>query len=230
MFRAAIFDMDGTLIDSERVIMRAWLEAAGALGFPLGADAYSGVIGLNDEESNEMLANLLGGHANLKAVRRRVDAALAPARGEVVHPLKPGSAALLAELHALGVPCAVASSSAVHEIRDRLSRAGVLHYMRAVAGGDEVARGKPDPEVYLLAASRLGISAADCLAFEDSEHGACAALGAGAHVVLVPDLRAPSEAVRAAALQVLGSLAEARMQMAAWFGSVPDALPEPAST
>jgi beta-phosphoglucomutase-like phosphatase (HAD superfamily) len=67
--RAAIFDMDGTLIDSERVIMAAWMSASREAGIPLNASQYSRVIGLNDEESNELLISLLGGEAEFLAVR-----------------------------------------------------------------------------------------------------------------------------------------------------------------
>jgi beta-phosphoglucomutase-like phosphatase (HAD superfamily) len=120
-------------------------------------------------------------------------------------------------LEAAGVPCGVASSSRVAEIRHRLGAVGVLRFFRAVTGGDEVPRGKPDPAIYLLAASRLGAAPADCIAFEDSENGAKAAQAAGIRVVVVPDLRHPAPEVLARSHRVLGSLEEATAHVPHWF-------------
>ena len=114
-------------------------------------------------------------------------------------PLKTGALPLLEALHAAGIPCAVASSSSVDEIRHRLGHVDVLKYFRSIAGGDEVTHGKPDPALYLLAAARLGVAPEDCIAFEDSENGARAAQAAGVRVVIVPDLKHPPEDVAARA-------------------------------
>ena len=124
---------------------------------------------------------------------------------------------MLEALQAAGVPCAVASSSAVKEIRHRLGHVDVLRYFQAVAGGDEVTHGKPDPSLYLLAATRLGVAPADCIAFEDSENGARAAQAAGIRVVIVPDLKQPPEDVAARAHGVIDSLQDALAHVPHWF-------------
>lgn len=216
-YQAAIFDMDGLLIDSERTIMRAWIDAAAAIGVTLRAEAYTPIIGLAEPESDAILTRVLGGPAAFSAIRSRTIELLSPGDEAVVFPLKAGAKELLGSLQAAGVLCAVASSSRAADIQQRLQDVGVIHYFAAVAGGDEVPRGKPDPAVYELAASRLGVPASACLVFEDSENGALAALAAGAPVVLVPDLRAPSEAVIARSLRVLGSLHDAIEQVPHWF-------------
>jgi HAD superfamily hydrolase (TIGR01509 family) len=217
MFHAAIFDMDGTLLDSERVIMRAWLEAAAALQCTLPAETYVQVIGLNEQESDALLVAALGGTEMYEAVRLAAAKSLDAPADRVIFPVRHGVAPLLAALRARGVPCAVASSSAAAEIEDRLRRAGIRDHFTAVAGGDEVPRGKPDPAVYRLAASRLGVAASACIAFEDSEHGATAALRAGARVVFVPDMRAPSERIASALFSVLETLEDAVPHVPAWF-------------
>lgn len=214
---AAIFDMDGTLVDSERVLMREWMSAAQALGHPLSADAYAQVIGLEDDASNDILISLLGGVTAFRAVRARVRATLDAAPGHLHFPLKSGARQILAALRERGIPCAVASSSAAAEIEERLSRAAILNHFSATAGGDEVPRGKPDPAVYRLAASRLGIPASRCMAFEDSTHGAAAAAAAGARVVVVPDVRMPTVQVLQSAVMVLPSLADAVHWIDEWF-------------
>lgn len=214
---AVIFDMDGTLVDSERVIMRAWLAATNDMGLPLRPEDYMRVVGLNVEESNEILAALFGDPGTLMAVRLAVRERLALA-GSMAYPLKPGAMELLTTLRELGIPCAVASSSSAQEIEERLSRVGVLHFFETIAGGDEVDRGKPDPAVYQLAAARLGVSPGHCLAFEDSPHGAASASAAGATVVLVPDLREATPDLAGSVSLVLGSLADAVPRVSSWFG------------
>lgn len=217
MFNCAIFDMDGTLVDSERVIMHAWVDAARELGIALEPEAYAAVIGLNQRQSVEVLVSLLGGAAAYASVRARVADRLSAGGSDVTFPAKTGAAALLRALAAMSVPCAVASSSSAAEIRHRLAGAGVLAHFRAIAGGDEVPRGKPDPAVYELAVQRLGASGRTCVAFEDSEHGAAAALAAGLAVVLVPDLRALPIAIAQQSLCVIGTLADAIEHLPVWF-------------
>jgi HAD superfamily hydrolase (TIGR01509 family) len=215
VFAAAIFDMDGLLLDSERVIMQAWLDSAAEEGLVLAQPDFLFVVGCGTEESSARLTKLLGSRESFQLVRDRARAKLTAGSG-AVFPLKPGAAALLAMLHRRAVPCAVASSTYVDEARRRLARVGVLDFFQAVAGGDEVSRSKPDPAVYLLAAERLGVLPMRCLAFEDSDHGAKAAHEAGLRVVMVPDLKAYDFA---SAYMTLASLEEAMAHVDGWFSN-----------
>jgi len=205
--------MDGLLLDSERVIMQAWLAAAREQQLPLSEPDFLLVVGRGAQESTALLSQLLGGAGSFQRVRDRARASLAAQPG-IVFPLKPGALQLLVLLQARGVPCAVASSTAVDEVRRRLASVGVLDYFQALAGGDEVSRSKPDPAVYLLAAARLGVPAAQCLAFEDSDHGARAAHAAGLRVVVVPDLK--RYGFEPAYMQ-LASLDDAPAHIERWF-------------
>ena len=153
-------------------------------------------------------------------MRIRVREQLAAPEPHPKFPLKPGAFALLDALAQAGIPCAVASSSACEVIRARLDAVGVLPFFRAIAGGDEVARGKPDPAVYRLAAERLGVPAHACVAFEDSDFGAQSAAGAGASVITVPDLKAPTPEIVALSLHVLASLDDAVALVPSWFGGL----------
>lgn len=219
-FTAAIFDMDGLLIDSERATLRAWTEAALALGVVLREPDYLQVVGKAAQDSHAILQRHLGGAVAFEQAMAAVRTALEEGEGrELLFPLKPGAAELLAQLQAAGIPCAVASSSRTDEIAHRLARVGVLPHFAAVAGGNEVLRGKPDPALYALAAARLGVDPARCLAFEDSHNGACAALAAGMGLVVVPDLLQPAPEVAQACLAVLGSLQEAVPHVQQWFAS-----------
>ena len=216
-FKAAIFDMDGLLIDSERAISSAWIEGARALGFPLEMQDFMQVVGRASQQSEAILIDLLGSEEAMRAIAAKAHALLPQAGGAPVFPLKTGALPLLQALRAAGIPCAVASSSNVDEIRHRLGHVDVLKYFRSIAGGNEVTHGKPDPALYLLAAARLGVPPEDCIAFEDSENGARAAQSAGVRVVIVPDLRHPPDDVAARAHGVIGSLAEAVAHVPHWF-------------
>ena len=217
IFKAAIFDMDGLLIDSERAISAAWIEGARALGFDLKMSDFVKVIGTASQQSTAMLIDMLGSEDAMRATAAKAQAMLPQAGGHPVFPLKPGALPLLEALRAAGIPCAVASSSSVGEIRHRLGHVDVLKYFRSFSGGDEVTHGKPDPALYLLAAARLDVAPEDCIAFEDSENGARAAQAAGVRVVIVPDLKQPPADVAARAHGVMVSLAEAIAHLPHWF-------------
>jgi len=201
--------MDGLLIDSERAISKAWIEGAAALGFPLALADFKRVIGRAAQQGNAILAELLGSEEARRATAAKAQALLPHAGGAPVFPLKPGALPLLQALQAAGIPCAVASSSNLGEIRHRLAHVDVLQYFDAIAGGDEVAHGKPDPALYLLAASRLGVAP-----FSLSSN---AMQSAGIRVVIVPDLVQPPEDVAARAHGVIDSLEDALAHVPHWF-------------
>jgi beta-phosphoglucomutase-like phosphatase (HAD superfamily) len=213
MFEAAIFDMDGLLLDSERVIMEAWLACAQEAGLALSRQDFLTVVGAGYAESRERLTCLLGSRAAFEAVRASARERLTAQSG-IVFPLKSGAVQLLQLLQQRAVPCAVASSTRVSEVHSRLEKVDIRKFFRALAGGDEVRNSKPQPDVYLLAAQRLGLAPAACLAFEDTDHGARAARAAGMQVVLIPDLR--SHDFDAAFIQ-LRSLEQVPAHVDRWF-------------
>jgi HAD superfamily hydrolase (TIGR01509 family) len=217
-FNVAIFDMDGLLLDSERPIQDAWIRVSAASGIALEAATYRQVVGLNARDSRAHLTRILGERLSFEDGVRQVAEELENAFAKPGYPLKPGAKALLDELKRRSIRCAVASSSDRSEIESRLAKAGVLDHFAAIAAGNEVTRGKPAPDIFLLARERLGMeSSASCLVFEDSEPGAKAALAAGMSVVVVPDLRPPHAAILNQCLMVLDSLDDAVSHCDAWF-------------
>ena len=210
-FTAAVFDMDGLLLDSERPIRDAWLRLSS-----LREPDYLQTVGRNRRDSLAFLAGQFGSVAAAEAVYEQVDAELAAEFAGRAFELMPGALALLEALRARGVPLALASSTHHAKVLERLAAAGIEHFFDAIHGGDQVARGKPHPDLFELAAASLGIHPASALVFEDSSYGAQGALTAGMGVVLVPDLKAPDPAIAPRCL-VLASLNEAMAHLPHWF-------------
>ena len=207
MFQAAIFDMDGLLLDTERLCMRVFKEACSAQSLPFHEEAYLSMIGCNGAGIEAILRRAY--HDDYPRVNR----AWRERYREVVYhqaiDLKPGVITLLEWLKRRDVPIAVATSTPKETAVVKLRLAGLDHYFHNVTTGCEVTRGKPDPEIYLLAARRLGVDPQRCLAFEDSNNGARAAVGAGMKTYQVPDLVEPSPEVRALGHSIVESLSEA---------------------
>ena len=212
--RAVIFDMDGLLIDSERVILDCWRSVAAEHALPLDDGLWLSMVGMHDAACTELLIRLLGPE---KAERLNVDCKdrydLLVERGL---PLKDGAIELLEELSARRVPLAIATSTRRERASIKLARCGIDHYFDAIATSSDVVHPKPAADIYLLAASRLGVSPENCTALEDSEMGVRAATAAGMAVIQVPDLVPASELTRSLA-RVAASLHEARPLLRAYL-------------
>ncbi len=185
MLRAVIFDLDGLMVDSEALAMAAWDRVVSRYGHRMTVPFYRTLIGLRVADS----ARLVCRHFDLPispdealAERERLFLASVPARLQA----RPGLYALLDALTAREIPLAVATSGHRRYVRMALDILGLADRFAAVAMGDEVARGKPAPDVYLLAARRLGVPPADCLALDDAPLGVEAACAAGMRCIAVP--------------------------------------------
>jgi HAD superfamily hydrolase (TIGR01509 family) len=183
MFDAVIFDLDGTLIDSESVTQAAGLEAFAALGVAVEPSFLQSLIGIDDQTGAGLIRARFPGldtqafaQAWTAGTRRRYAAGV---------PLKPGTEEVLASIT---LPKALATSSTRRQADHKLEATGLGVHFAQVVTFDDVTDPKPHPEPYLLAARLLGVDPARCLAFEDSETGARSAHAAGMTVVQVPDI------------------------------------------
>ena len=205
--RGAIFDMDGLLIDSERLWQKTWYELAAEMGLTL-ADTFPGdMCGTGGEHTRAVIRayyHVDDPEALLRACTERVHRLQ---RKGV--PLKPGVETILRGLRSEGYRIAVASSSPMDMIERNLSTNGVREYFDALTSGSEVAHCKPEPDVVLLAAERLGVPPEACYVFEDSLSGIEAGWRAGCRAVMIPDLIRPTERAREHCFGVYGDLAEA---------------------
>jgi HAD superfamily hydrolase (TIGR01509 family) len=185
--------MDGLLLDTERLAMQALGEAGREIGVAMPVELCRSLIGIPEDASRAVLLEAHGSAATtdrlLAAATRLFEAAIQEGRLGV----KPGALLLLDAADRAGLPRAVATSSLRRKAILQLQAAGIAERFDAVVTRDDVARGKPHPDVYLQAAQALGMAPSRCLALEDSYNGVRAAHAAGMSVVMVPDLLPPTE-------------------------------------
>ncbi|MGJ4802860.1 HAD family hydrolase [Luteimonas sp. SDU82] len=205
---AVVFDMDGLMLDSERAITDCMARAAAEAGHALPHSLWLSLVGTGEQACREILAERLGGRA-ADAMLDRADV-LYEAMVEAGIPHRPGIVELLDWLQRQGLPRAVATSTRRPLALRKLRRAGLLDRFDAVCTSSDVPRPKPAPDVYLLAAERLGVEPARCLVLEDSPAGVRAALAAGMLPVQVPDLVEPDAALRGLGHRIVPSLARAQ--------------------
>jgi HAD superfamily hydrolase (TIGR01509 family) len=221
MNRAVIFDMDGLLLDSERPYRDAWLVVSSRKGYPLSESVYLQAVGRDDRDTREIFRAHFGDDFPYDEICDDVRVLMDRHTAQGGHALKDGVLDLLEYLAQGSVPCTVATSTMRQKALARLGQAKILRYMREVSGGDEVTRGKPAPDLYLLAAKKMGITPGQCLAFEDSAPGARAADKAGMRVIVIPDLLEPPADVRGFSLDIFSSLRHARPTMDRWLEAKP---------
>jgi HAD superfamily hydrolase (TIGR01509 family) len=207
---AVIFDMDGLMLDTERISLRVWQQAAGELGYVLDARVAEAMIGRSAPANRVLLEAHFGPSFSYDALADLARARYLSVLAAEGVPRKPGLVELLEFLEARGVPRAVATSTARDLARHKLDRAGVGRYFDVVVGGDEVVDGKPAPDIFLLAADRLGQEPARCVVLEDSGPGIRAARSAGMVPILIPDGREPAADTRALSAFVVDSLRTAQ--------------------
>ncbi len=202
---SVIFDMDGTLTDTQSVCMRAWDYAGELQGFENAGESIKHVLGMNKEGWEAYLAAHYEGIDLLafdKAMRQYIIDSGAPE-------LKKGAVEILEFLKQNGVKMAVASGSARYEIDWKLGETGIIDYFDAFAGGEEVEHCKPAPDVFLLAAERLGVKPEECYVFEDSSLGIKAGYAAGMKCIGVADVAPFTDEAKGIMFKELNSLDEA---------------------
>ena len=188
-----LFDMDGVVIDSERLFTRFWIESAADLGFPMTREQALQLRSLRREQGIEKMEAFFGPAANFDEIRaHRIELMEAHIARYGVDE-KPGIRELLALLKEKGIPCAITSSSALAVVRERLGRLGILDGFTALCSGKDVPNGKPFPDIYLAGAAAIGVAPEMCLAIEDSPTGLEAAWRAGCMGVFVPDQDQPDD-------------------------------------
>lgn len=188
--QAAIFDMDGLMLDTERLTKRLRRQATEEMGIPY-RDLIDRIMGRSEPEVRRVFLEEYGPDYPYDEVKERIRRLRREYLAENPVPVKPGLFPLLEYLKKEGIPAAVASSTYRAVALPLLEQAGIAPWLTGMVFGDMVQRSKPDPDIFLLAARQLEAEPAACVVLEDSPNGILAAHRAGMLPVMVPDLLEP---------------------------------------
>jgi HAD superfamily hydrolase (TIGR01509 family) len=207
--RGAIFDMDGLMLDTERPVFPLWPRAARRLGWNLTGEMARHIIGINETSTRNYFREQLGPDFPYDMVRAEVIRLTGEEFEKNGIALKKGLLPLLDHLTKKKIPMAVATSTSRERALKKLSIAGLEGRFSILIFGDEVKEGKPDPEIFLLAARRTGFAPGQCAGFEDSPAGLLALHRAGLPSVFIKDLVDPPPELLAGVWKRLDNLGEA---------------------
>lgn len=202
-----IFDLDGTLIDSEPISLGAWVKAAREFGLEMSRRELLQFLGRSNQAIAELAFELYGWDVPFQEIFHR--------KGEIASleyqkgiPLKPGVHEVLSALEDLGIRRCIATSSSRKRSGDLLESIGLAGRFEFVITGEDIVHSKPHPEIFLQCLARTGIPADRAMVVEDSRNGIVAAKQAGATAVLIPDVLEPDEEMKEHADLIFGSLLE----------------------
>ena len=204
MIKAVISDMDGVMLDTEKLYVRFWCEAARFYGYPMQKEHALGIRSMARPFAIEKLQGWFGRNFDYDAVRNKRKELMNAYVAEHGVEAKRGAKELLVWLKANGYRTALATATPVERASSYMSQVGLLPYFDKIISARMVAHGKPEPDVYLYAAAQLGVSPEECVALEDSQNGVRSAAAAGCKTVLVPDLDNPEEELRPAVCRSKG--------------------------
>lgn len=206
--KSVIFDMDGTLIDTEAIGERSWEYAGDELGVEVPMDVVRSMVGRTLPDIHALVRDALPG-VHAEALFERADFHYHRMIAAEPPPVKPGAREVLDFLANRGIPLGLATSSRREQVEDKLGRNGLRDYFSVVVAAEQVENGKPHPEIYEKAAVALGTTPAECLCVEDSGPGLCSAHASGAVTLFVPEHGEHSQEILGKADHVLSDLHQA---------------------
>ena len=210
MIKAVIFDMDGVIFDSERAVCDLWDEIAEENNIPDIHELMIRCIGINDKATNELFVQKYGDTFPYEVFKKQVSVKYHARYDGGRLPMKPGVKELLGFLKENNIKTALASSTRAQTVTNQLRDAGILDYFDVVIGGDMVTKSKPDPEIFIHAAEKLGVDVRDSYIIEDSFNGIKAAHAAGAKPLMVPDMIKPDDEIKSLCLRIFDTLNDVR--------------------
>lgn len=194
MIRAVIFDMDGTLLDSERIVLKAWQYVIDKYSLPFDLSLPYRSIGLNYASMKTLFLSELGEDYPFDKYWGYAKQYLQNAKRRTAYPVKAGFDELCTYLKANKIGMYVATSTYHASAAKELEHSGILGYFDGIIGGDEITKGKPDPEIFIKSAEKTGFVKSECLIVEDSSNGLRAGIASGIRTVFIKDIvDVPSE-------------------------------------
>ncbi len=208
--RAVIFDMDGVIFDTERMVLDCWEKLAEKYHLLRMREAYIPCIGVTDVRMKEIMEAFYGEDFPYADFRQEASGLFHEMVRREGLPVKKGVRELLGYLQEQEVPVGLASSTRLAVVTEELQQAGLYDYFRSVTGGDQLKRSKPEPDIYLAACEKLGVNPSDAYAVEDSYNGIRSSCRAGMMPIMVPDLLPPTEEMYEKSTAVLEDLVQVR--------------------
>lgn len=209
MIKGAIFDMDGLMFDSERLVCSIWQEMMDENGYKFNVDIFKNTIGLRQDKSKKFYTSLYGEDFDYDGFKIQSRQRFYKRIEKDGVPIKKGLFELLDFLKDNNIKMAVATSTSAKTALKVIKKAGVYDYFYSFVCGDDVKNGKPHPEVFLTAAERIGVPPEECVAFEDSINGIKSAFAANMTAVMVPDFLQPTDEIKNKISFLCNSLDEA---------------------
>ena len=209
IIKGAVFDMDGLMIDTEKLYLKYWKQAAADFGYAMEDKHVFAIRSLARKFSVPLLKGFFGEDFPTEEVRARRTELISAHIAEHGIDLKKGLLDLLKYLKKRDIRIAVATATPRERTMTYLNKINILDRIDAVVCGDMVTTGKPDPEIYLTAAKTLDLQPCQCAAFEDSPNGIKSAYSAGCHAIMIPDLTPPDDEILPMLSGVYKSLDEA---------------------
>ena len=195
MIKAVIFDMDGLIFDTEKLLVKYWCQAAQEFGFDMRREHALGIRSLARKFAIPHLQGIFGEEFDYVKIRTRRMELMSAHLAENGLETKAGIHELLDYLKAHNIPAAIATATDYERTKDYLTRAGLFERFDKIVCATMVESGKPKPDIYIYAAQQLGFEPSECLALEDSPNGVRSASSAGCITVMVPDLTEPDEEI-----------------------------------
>ena len=193
MIKAVIFDMDGTLIDTEKYYRIFWPKAMAEFGYTMTDEQALQMRSLGRPFAPARLREWFGDEVDYPAIRQRRKELMEECLDrEGIRP-KPGAKEVLEQLREKGITTVVATATDLERTGKYLKMVGLDGYFGEIISATMVKEGKPSPDIYLYACERLGLAPEECIAVEDSPNGVLSAYRAGCKVVMVPDQTQPDE-------------------------------------
>lgn len=207
-FKAVIFDMDGVILDSEKLYVRFWREAGQSCGYPFEVKHALAIRSLARKFAIERLRGFFGESFDYDAVRnKRIELMESYVEQNGID-LKPYAEHTLSELKKRGYTIALATATPPERAKRYLTRSGLYDYFDKIICSAMVKLGKPEPDIYLKACEEVGFLPEECIAVEDSPNGVQSAYRAGCNTVMIPDMDEPDDKTRAMTYAVIGNLKE----------------------